>query len=714
MAVASGQLPYEYEWPTPFRVSNNAHQGLSGIHLEAAQFVMQSEMRKFNIADAALQAWRVYTNASIAGSGYDPKANGNTLNGLVGPKVQVDLDHISLMRDLMVDFLFGDAYDTWTEFGNNEILQDWIRQAYPNSPSGYGQTSTDEYQGQFLRPVFQDGGIEYIPGIFFGDPQLGIFTDSDPHWLGGSGIILDIDVGEVMWNPYPMTAISAQGDTHGTSDNWSIEAFPFYPSFQKTDGSLITLNGFENKWPEDRVPSYLVRNYDPVGSGKVRFNAYPILGNTQFYFGRMNDTSAEIHQIGFSTNQMSVAAISATLIGNASKNLPGSEVFLTPIALPTGVYRVACRNSKANYPFTTVESGVISQWPRHTDITSDFSAVETNYRGYEVFNNCFWITDWGFRISASLSDVGPVGPSGLSVVSPFTGKVLWQRNATNTVAGQVYVFLPPSPSTLLNVNWWDDANTSPPLSLDRVGTDDIKRLLGRSAAINPGVSFDVLVATYNDKISTVSNQTVTLSLRPNNTFDSTLSTNVEAMTFDGTSYWITGHALNDLTAISNQFVWELNSSFSEIRRVLDVSILNKTRLAGISDGNGGAIKTVAFDDDLSITEWAVVVDGSNPEGFSTTTVATKSIDITGSIPGTVQSAEIYSLREVSGITELTNGVYAFVRINTTTTNNRLYILRIKEEVSSWSIHGIWPVRPLVDDFEIPTSNMMGMIVMAVN
>lgn len=680
MTVASGQIPYQYSWPTPFRVRNNSDQGLSGVHIEAAQFVIQAEMRKFNVIESATQAWRVYTNTSITGSGYDPKPNGETLNSLVGPIVQVDLDHIALMRGLLVDFVFNDAYvDAFSDYTSEDILEDWIRQTYPDSPSGYA--GSNGFRGQFLRPILQNDGVEYFPSVFGQDPVLGPFVDSDPHWLGGSGVILDIDVGEVMWNPYPIAVTLRNGNTHatagGSDSSWAIQIVPFYPSFQKTNGSLITLNGFENKWPEAPPANPLVLGYLPVGSGKVRFNAYPILGDTEFFFGRMNDTLGEVHQIGFSTDKMTVAAISETLFATSNKAIPGSEVFLNPISLASGVYRVACKNARVNYPFTTVESGVISQWPKPRGVATD-----SNYFGYEVFDSCFWVCDT--RGPASLGG----RPSGLSVVSPYTGKILWQRNATNDIAANLFI----SGTGVIRkpIRWWQGRVSTEDgfKSLERYGTDNIKRLAGRDDPIVAGVSMSVEVSTYNDLLTTVSSQSFDLSLRVTSNGNSLGDTDVVGMTFDGTDYWITGFASIEL-GNSASFVWQLDSSFNEIQRIFNDQI--GENIACISDGKGGAKKLVEYHDNSNnnnINEWEVVVDGGVDEGFSVSVVASKAIDWTTQteIP-TATTCVVMALLDVSGVTELKDGVYAYVRTNT----SHLLIIRIEEETTTWSIKGLWTV-----------------------
>lgn len=693
MPVASGQMPYEYEWPTPFSAKDNQDIGLSGVHLEAAQFVIQAELRKFGVSDSFTTAWRVFTNQSIpAGSGYDPKANGDTLNGLVGPAVVADLDHIAIMRLILMLGLWGSAYDL-NEYSTATLLEDWIRQAYPASPSGY---KSDQLDGQFLRPVLQEDGQTYIPGTT-ADAKLGIFTDPDPHWLGGSGIILDIDVGEVMWNPYPVTFFTRTGDSHGRIDNWNITSFPFYPGFQKTDGSIISLNGFENKWPEDPVPTTFGRvgQYEPVGSGFVRFSAYPILQDTDFFFANINDPLSEVYRIEGSPDQMNAVATSARPIGLASRNVQHTDVFLDPIPLGTGLYRVACRNSKVNFPFTTVQSGVVSQWPA---LPGSFALHIT---GYEVFNNCFWITDWGDFVGGT--GTGPAGPSGFGVVSPFTTRHLWQRNATDDPT-QVWDI---GDDELKDVRWWyNNANNDirPYRSLQRVGTNQIVRLIGATegSVFPAGTSINGAIAIFDDDIGAVTTQNINVSL-PTGSFVATL----DNMVFDGTDYWIAG------SMPGNSKTWRLNSSFVEVERLHGRIV--QTLAAYVSDGLGGPQRLVGVQND-DITEYQVIPHvGPEPEANELDAVTTKTLSAPAGMSTIVQ---IYALIEVTGVPEIKDGVYAYVLArNSLDTVRRLYILRVFEDVTTWEIDQEFLLKTAADDdFLVPSDAIttMGMIVMPVN
>jgi hypothetical protein len=128
----------------------------------------------------------------------------------------------------------------------------------------------------------------------------------------------------------------------------------------------------------------------------------------------------------------------------------GSRVFATTQALSSGVYKLAARNRKEVVPFTTIPSGLVSQWPpsgqaypatggmvagtlrNHVaDIITPFNLRAVWYNspeyehGYQVFNDAFWITDHA---------AGSRAPSGLAIASPFTGHCMWLRFADLTLS----------------------------------------------------------------------------------------------------------------------------------------------------------------------------------------------------------------------------------------------------------------------------------------
>jgi hypothetical protein len=687
MVVESGQMPYQYDVPTPLSASTAV--GLSGVHLESAQFVINAELRKFFLFSNSLtSAWRAYSNPDIAGIAYEPKADGSTLAGDVLGPVQVDLDHIPLMRAIMIDGLF-EFYEDFSPYDSEDIVRDWVQQAYPTSPSGYNPVR----RGIFFRPVLQADGGTYFPTIFGPDGQTGTFTDPDPHWLGGSGVIMDIDVGEVMFNPYPIAVNTGIGNAHeGNTDTWRVLSRPLWPSFQRTDGTLISLNGEENRWPENLPDSSAIVQTDSIGSGYVLYQGYPVLPETEFVLGRMNDPEGDVQGLSGSSNEFTYIIQTGNSLGDAL-NLEHSAVFVDPPVLPTGLYRTTMRNTKANVPFTTVESGTISQWPDPSPVIGS---------AYEVFDSCFWVTDVGNKFITGAGS----GPSGLAVISPFTGKSLWLRNAVHDSAGTYR-----GGADSIETAYWDEGLNS----LQRVGTNDIKRIcrtpIDRTAAGAGFVDLDVNVATFNDDISTVAITGITLTV-PSMAVTFTANIVIRHMIFDGTSY----HVLVKDTFFAEPFVIvTLDNAFVQTATsIASTTSDNLFKLGYISDGKGGSQTLVTYQllgssTPLSDQLGIVPVTLGNPPTYGTE----KIIDITTHIGGTITSSHLYELLEISGETEVDDGVYALVSIDTSTTANTLYILRIEEETASWSIQGLWNITTVDNNYNA-TFHQMGMIYKSVD
>lgn len=713
MTVASGQSIYEYEWPTPFRVSSNDEAAISGIHIEAAQFVLNAEMRKFTGAttdngdNTQLQyQWQVYANEDGLGgspSGYEPKARGETLDGKVGLKPQITLDDILLTRAIVHDmFFFGHfgTFETFSYYKDYEYYWDWFRQLYPESPSGQlektvGVPSDDDEISRFLRPPKLATG-SYIPsfaGWNLNDYNVGLETDPDIHWLGGSGVILDIDVGELMWNPYPAVIdANSISDTHGSISRWRIETGPLFPRFQKTDGSLISLNGLEETWWNDDPPDDTIRlNSDHVSLGRMRFTTYPAFLNTEVLVGNLNDLAGDVYHMEGGT-QVPVVAAGPDTIAQASPYVDtpteNATLFLDPVVLSSGIYRITSRNLKSDFPYTTVESGIVSQYPNTNTfsrggVIDSFGIVD----GLEVFDEAFWITDWG-DVSSGLG--GP-GPSGLVVVSPFSGNNLWNRRATTAQVS--------TDKDGAGIYWHKDM-----LSLQRVGANDIRRLTPTTSETlsDPSTVTSVTcdMVKFNDLLTTDAATSITLDCGSDNGNIVTLYSLVNA----GSINWLSGFK----SAPAN-FVWELDANHVEVARWVSGQL--HEYMAYISDGKGGAMQTVVYGDPMGDLDIRSFSKGTFPTiNYGTT----KNIDISSHITGTIQESEILGLVEHSGGSEIQDGVYAYLRIDTTTSSNTLYIARIEEETTTWSIQGLWFLRTVDNDYDLRSEYNHGIIIMDIN
>jgi hypothetical protein len=180
------------------------------------------------------------------------------------------------------------------------------------------------------------------------------------------------------------------------------------------------------------------------------------------------------------------------------------------------------------------------------------------------------------------------------------------------------------------------------------------------------------------------------------------------MTFGGGSFWIKGFAAQTLAPLTNM-IWELDGSFAEIRRIYANGITGQ-QLSYISDGKGGATRLVSFHDNFDNNEIHVLTISTSTEveGFEASET-NKSIDwSTQSELPTVTTSNIVALTEVTGVSELKDGVYAYVRVNT----GQMCIVRIEEDASSWSVKGLWVVATSLS-VSVDLYNH-GLIVMPVN
>jgi hypothetical protein len=441
MVVASGQYPYQYDFPLPLR----GPVGQSGNIIEAGMFVLFSELRKFNQNPYFLDfVPQIYNNAINTPIGFEPNGSGTNLGGLVDGPAIVEIESILMLRNGLLD----DGVDLFQSYVNEtdysfprSAAESWLGTAYPESPSGKiinVETSPGNFQvvdATYLRPELT---------IFTGGQSI---TDADIHWLASSGIIYDIDVGEVIFQPFPFPSKFKAG--FGASDDLTFSMGPFYPSFQKTDGSLISLTGRE---VQDASPGDWrdTVNFDAIGSGKLQLDCYAALsgtlvrlitGNHLNYFSSLSATSDFDFVIG---GQRTLGG------GSNPKNDSTSRIYWTPQAQSSGVYGIITSNPKSVFPGLAIESGIISIWPRNDarakstnplnndELGQSFTAngddtVTTDpsdSRGFQVFDDAVWVTSKNAGLSGTVNH-----PSrGLYPISPHNGELMWYRPAELTVA----------------------------------------------------------------------------------------------------------------------------------------------------------------------------------------------------------------------------------------------------------------------------------------
>ena len=403
MTLLSGIPPYSYDYGNgPFRVHNPYSSdfpiGLSGILLEQAQFVITAEKRRLNkfLNSHVLPSFNVYVNSAILPSGgYEPKINGSTLGNEVYPAAAFILDHIQETRLALVS-LFQD-YSSDTNLDTFEYRAAWFQALYPNSPSGFYNAGDPDFA------FTVDGHWSHrFPS------ETGIIDYVNDDVLGSSGVLYDVDIGELMINPAPH--ISAFGlDRMHAIDFFAVQQFPLFPAFQKTDGSLIPLTGRE----PSVIPLAADYQIDHISSGCIRLDGYAIYNNTEIYLGRNANIFGPVEDFTVVSEGHRDVAFGGNIIG--------SRLFIAPTSQGSGVYRVATKNKRIDFPNTTIESGAMSFWPNITDYWPNCtnpndqligSTTTIADLGYHVFNDCIWMTDQAFNTLSAK-------PSGLCILSPF-------------------------------------------------------------------------------------------------------------------------------------------------------------------------------------------------------------------------------------------------------------------------------------------------------
>jgi len=450
MVVASGQMPYEFDTSLPVRALPNAWPGLgrpnistSGDTFEQGMFVLNAEIRKWDVnADLGDLTYQAYMHPDIASSGFEPKANGETLVGLVGPTVtELVSDNIEQMRTNL-EILF-DEYANDSVYVGEDFMQAWLQTAYPESPSGslvihaVIPNIIYSFLGRtFLRPADTTAINGDVIGI-------------DLHYLGGSGVLFDIDCGEPMFNPFPFPREGLF--TAPSTNNFRVRYGPVYPLCQNTLGNIPSM--VVSRYESDTIASYaLNHNFAALGSGKVQIDGYCLLPGTTMELVKGNDTNFGGTLDGVNDYTDHVEGL--RVVNDATGLNDGSaRCYRTPSAQSSGLYRLITYNKEGDVPFTSIPSGFVSMWPRgmvtkasdgtlqqgndidgqqliaHPDGT--FSLEAGSAQGIHVFDDAIWLAGTNIR---SLPATPNTDSRGMFCVSPFDGSLVWYRPAEMTVA----------------------------------------------------------------------------------------------------------------------------------------------------------------------------------------------------------------------------------------------------------------------------------------
>jgi len=454
MVVASGQMPYEFDAPLPIRAPKGAWPGIntpnvamSGLTIEQAMFVYNAELRKWNFPDQLnLLQYNLYTHPDITPSSFEPKANGDTLEGLVGGKASLEsIDNIEELRTQFEIFLF-DFYDDDSVYGAAEFREAWFNTAYPESPSGsrviveiIPNILFSIIGPNFLRPELED--------ITGGD----FITTTDPHWLGGSGVIFDIDCGEVVFNPFPFPR-EGHFFAPGT-DQPRVSFGPVYPVVQTTAGNVPSVE--PSRYQSDLQTGTFKEetNFNAINSGLVQIDGYALIAGTTIELVNGNDDNFVASVANTNDYTGHTQGLRAVRDG-AGDNDPSARIYRTPTAQSSGLYRILTQNRKMDVPFTAIPSGFVSLWPqgkvRRVSNTGNLFPSNSNFihgqeltvtsdgglqrdagdsAGVHVMDDAIWIT------SRNDSDgSGTFTTGGLYISSPYNGELVWYRPAERVLS----------------------------------------------------------------------------------------------------------------------------------------------------------------------------------------------------------------------------------------------------------------------------------------
>ena len=448
MVVASGQMPYNYGTALPLRALPFSWPGVvtpniaaSGDIIEAAMFVYNAELRKWNFTGTLDQLYyNLYTHPNITPSGFEPKARGDTLVGLVtGSAGLLSVDNIEQMRTQLRTFLF-EFYEDDSDYETEDFMQAWLETAYPESPSGSlvihqisPPTPAFALDGRtFLRP-----SAEHITG--------GDFIDINIHWLGGSGVLFAIDCGEVVFNPFPFLHISQY--VAPSTGNHRVNFGPIMPVIQTTAGTLPSVDAARYQTDLSTGSFKSSINFEAIASGYVQIDGYVLLAGTTIELVHGNDRNVEGTVTSVNDYTGHIQGLRRLRL-NTGMNDPSARCYRLPSAQASGLYRLLAHNRKADVPTTAIPSGFVSIWPQgQVTLTKNtgLQGVQSNFidgqqlteasdgtmilspldaKGVHVLDDAIWIT------SPNDSDgSGTFHSPGLFVLSPHNGDLVWYRPA---------------------------------------------------------------------------------------------------------------------------------------------------------------------------------------------------------------------------------------------------------------------------------------------
>jgi hypothetical protein len=709
MVVASGQLPYMYDGDLPVHQKRGGWPGVevpnigpSGDLFEQGMFVLNAEQRKWHLLNLGTQTYLAFWNPNIpAGSGFEPKMNGETFIGHVGRPALLAIDNIIQMRD-NVDTLFS-RYADDTNYTSSQFMESWLSNAYPESPSGHRE---------FVYDSIND--LYFIQDAIWLRPSLDDFTagdfmlDMDIHWLGGSGTLFDVDYGEVLFNPFPFPRKAFFFAP--ASQTTSLSFGPLYPLLQTTAGTLPSV--LASRYASDIAAGTFKAetNFEAIQSGYLQLDGYAIFPGTLIRLTTGNNSNF-YSDIGVASD-FTFFGSGARKVHDGDGYADGSaRVYISPTPQSSGMYRLSLANVKSNVPFSSIPSGYVSffpggdLWPaaisdnvmmdRSIAITSDggLKITPAASKGYHVMDDALWIT--GPNASA-LS--GNFNTKGLYIVSPHTGECIWYRPAERIVAtsgNKPGGTAPLGSPGIFGVHVGMENFGANFMRISRVWQENI-------TAGSPNI-FDntIYFQKYSQPDLNYSEQSVSWTISNN---AGGIGNSIDGMNFDGTNYWIwyeggTVHRFNGSLVYTGSFTGNI------ARRRHYANGQKLYTIAGnVTVGDPILAMSPAGGSISGIGVWSISSEPAN----ILTDVGTYSHDSAKRLRaethfGDRSTAVIHAIRDVSGSTHVPNGVWMIIQFNNLIPFNpdELFLCKIREDATEWVVEKSFNLRIIPGILSLP-------------
>lgn len=700
MVMTSGVVPYQYDTDVPLRSDRQSPIAHSGIFLEQGMFVLNAERRRYKgEIDNDDFDWRLWTSIDGVNRGFEPTGSGFWMGSPlspVGPLPGIVLNPILDLRKNLMLHLLEDGFAEDSDYLPERFRRDWLHNAYPNSPSGFNEiTAEDNCSGD---------------GAYFRRAPLhpGEQLSTDIGVLGTSGVLFDIDFGEIMYNPLPRIGRSLFADqnslAHKALDEFlfnnntsiaispgiPIPVSPVFPAFQTTTGSVVTTtsrdikNNQSNYWSinSTEVRSQLPFNTLHVESGVFQLDGDVLRHDSKYYFGTGGTNAEEdFLPVGeFAFSQSGIRAIGRPVHLNfdfgtkipSGQNSNISRVYLDPAGtsddpITSGVYHIAVANSGTNVPHSAAASGTVSHWPSGNP--------GPTAPGFHVFDDCIWVRDQSANLNAS----------GMAIISPHDGTAMWLRNASldnMSLFGNLAV----SQSALA----FNRLNFPGMIGMARIaqgriitiypvasvnGIDSTVPAAGDPADEN----YKIYAPEFDDLLDLT--QTNESSVQTQNSMTPNINVPFGDIIFDGSRYWVTkadGTAVNELSSVF-VLVQDYDQTGTDVvRRIFyDGSTYWAYAEDSGSKGNLGGFQPITFAASTFSLGTAKIIDASPlPLGPNATLTVVDSIH--------------HVISTSNGI-HVTNGNWALVRtqdenlMGVISNQERMWLLRITEGVTTFDI-----------------------------